>query len=627
MTNKSHHLSSSATWRYLWLLFIFVVCVLVFRFSYLERLVALQQPYEIKQNVITDQAALLINGRLSLVETQIKLFRHELELLNPDKAELQQAMVSMFDLYLDLLQIRWIDLNGQERVRLNRSKSTKITVVPPEGLQNKADRYYIQAAKNLGEEEIFVSRIDLNVEQGKVQDPLKPTIRAVMQAKLPQIGSGYLVINFDLNSLLKQLATLNQPNIQLLVAAGEERWILHPDQTRQWTKDLATTRSDIRSDLPNLLALIKQQKVVQGTALNNHLYSALSIPSDTEQIGGLQSLYVLTQTTAALLPALKRQAFLFAALTSLATGLVGLVLLMLYARHLKQVRRLGQSLQQERDNLQNALERQSSLINQLAEAKKLSSLSVMVAGLAHELNTPVGATQLALSNHASLLDRLIKNIHEGLTKSALDSFVDQSQKSLHQAQHNNQRAIELIQGFKRLTFERATEELNTFNVAERINDLCLSMQGLMNKKNIYVNANIPADICLTGYAGAFSQTVQTILSNAIEHAFDNLAGARIELACEENEESVILTISDNGKGITEQELPHIFEPFVTSKRHQQHIGLGLHMARVWMQEAFVGHIDVSSKCNMGTTFTLTFRQLRKQHDEIASSNLSHSPFM
>ena len=110
-----------ARWRYLWLFFVVLVCALVFRLAFVDRLNELKQPYEVRQGALIDQAALLINTRLSLVETQIRLFRDELELHNPAQAELEPAMTSMFKLYSDTLQVRWINEQGFEQVRLNKT--------------------------------------------------------------------------------------------------------------------------------------------------------------------------------------------------------------------------------------------------------------------------------------------------------------------------------------------------------------------------------------------------------------------------------------------------------------------------------------------------------------------------
>ena len=610
-----------ARWRYLWLFFVVLMCALVFRLAFVDRLNELKQPYEIRQGALIDQAALIINTRLSLVETQIRLFRHELELLKPAQAELEPAMISMFKLYSDTLQVRWIDEQGFEQVRLNKTADDNVVAVPTDELQNKRNRYYVEAGLALVNDDVFISQIDLNVEQGKVERPFQPTLRSVIKTRLTSMGKGLLVINFDLRSLLNEVAALTETNIQLLVAAGEDRWIVHPDKNQLWRRDLNLEAAGIETDLPKLERLIEDDGLAQGAEHNNLLYAAQRIASPYKGESSLQDIVVISQTAPLVISTLKNQATLWAALLGVATGIAGVILLSLYSRHLRAVNELSVKLELERDNLKTTLERQSSLINELAETKKLSSLSIMVAGLAHELNTPVGATQLAISSQASLLDKLIENKNTGLTKSAFDNYLEQSGKSLQHARHNNQRAIELIQSFKRLTFERANNELNTFNVAQHLDDLCKSMHGLLHKQNIRLERKLPNHITLIGYAGAFSQIVQIIISNAIDHAFENMAGACLELSCEYRGRDVVVTIRDNGKGIKADELPHIFEPFVTSKRQQEHTGLGLHMARVWIEQAFSGDIKVDSSPGVGTTFELTYRSARKLAEQVAKDTM------
>ncbi|SFU03628.1 hypothetical protein SAMN04487854_1431, partial [Pseudoalteromonas lipolytica] len=252
-----------ARWRYLWLFFVVLVCALVFRLAFVDRFNELKQPYEIGQGALIDQAALLINTRLSLVETQIRLFRHELELLNPTQAELEPAMISMFKLYSDTLQVRWIDTQGFERVRLNKSANSSVVAVPTDELQNKRKRYYVEAGLALANDDVFISQIDLNVEQGKVEWPFQPTLRGVIKASLASMGDGLLVINFDLRSLLNEVAALSETNIQLLVAAGKDRWIVHPDQSQLWRSDLKLGATGIETDLPKLARLIEDDGLAQ----------------------------------------------------------------------------------------------------------------------------------------------------------------------------------------------------------------------------------------------------------------------------------------------------------------------------------------------------------------------------
>ncbi|OFI33553.1 hypothetical protein BFC17_04665 [Alteromonas lipolytica] len=598
-----------ARWRYLSVLFIVFVCVLVGHFTYQQHYNDLKRPLEIKQNALTDQTALRINARLSLVDTQIRLFRHELTLLNPEQSELEQVMFSMFRIYSDLLQARWIDLTGKEQVRVDRTPDNEVIKVATEMLQNKSRRYYFTAGMALSWEQVFISQIDLNVENGQVQRPLQPTLRAVIKASLPSMGEGLLVINFDLRSLLSQLQALNQADNELLIGAGDYRWIVHPEPGKTWHADLAEKRADIVTDLPEIAAKIKAGNLVQGDELNNQLFTVQTLLTTANSEGGLQDIHIIARTPAELLPAVKRQAIVFASIITFVTALGGLSILYAYWRHLTQLNKLSQSVQNERNNLQQALQRQSTLIEELAEAKKLSSLSVMVAGLAHELNTPVGATQLALSNQERLLEKLITQKQTGLTKTAFESFLSDSQQSLEQAQHNNRRAVELIQGFKRLTFERANDELNTFNVGQHLNDLCHSMKGLLKRSNVRLESDIPADITLTGYAGAFTQIVQICISNAIEHAFKGMSGACITIKSKAQNDRILVTIADNGVGIARDVMPFIFDPFYTSQRNNQHTGLGLHMAKVWLEEAFNGTISVDSTLGKGTVFTLSFNQL------------------
>ncbi|NVK55056.1 MAG: HAMP domain-containing histidine kinase [Alteromonadaceae bacterium] len=595
-------------WRALWLLFALIVSVLIYRYVYNDDIAEVKREIEIIQNSQTNQAALLINRQISLASTLIRLFKHELGLIEPSAGDIEKAFLTMFNVYPDILQVRWVGLSGNEKIRIDRLRTGEAVSVNPAQLQNKWNRYYVQEGLKLRPDEVFISEIDLNVENGLVQIPYQPTFRAVMQAQQAELGRGLLIINFDLRALIAELEALGQDESQLLVAAGSSRWIVHPDPNRLWHPDLGLTGAGIASDEPAILERMLPRQQLMGNVQGDSLYTALTLPSSYDIENGLQTLFIVAKTPAALLVKYRQQAKMTALMAALAIGLLGIAILLLYMRYTASLRHLNKALQVQRDRLRKSLDQQTTLISELAESKKLSSLSIMVAGLAHELNTPIGATKLALSSQESRLKKLIDNAETGLTKNAFDAFIAESKQTLAQARNNNQRAIDLVSTFKTLTFKRANDELCTFDAAEQIIDLLESMQSIFNKCKAEVSNLAQPPIKLCGFPGAFSQIIQIFITNALEHAFDGVSSGEMEIDCFPMDNNVVVTIGDNGKGIDDKLIPKLFDPFFTTRRDDHHTGLGLHMAKLWIEQAFDGQISVTQSYLGGAEFTLVFSQ-------------------
>lgn len=591
----------------LWAIFVVLVCLIAGLSFYEERMAEYNSPVLSANNNLVDAAALLVSRKIAEVETTMRVFKTETTILQPDLPELVNSFKVLFDVYPDIMQVRWLDADGYEQIRLDKNEQLGLVIeTKASNLQDKSNRYYFTAGTALDENELFLSQIDLNVENGVIQTPIQPTIRAVSKASHRELGNGMLVINYNLKSLLQNLRLLNDPNTSIKIAAGTTRWVVHPDRSKEWSPDLKLQPANILIDEPALWHQITTNSAVPNQVIANHLYATLSIPSSYTKSGGLQDIHIVAKSRDGLLSDFRYRAIRFAGLASMLIAIIGYLVWFIYAKHYRKLKTLSDQLAQEKITLKKALEQQTYLISELAESKKLSSLSIMIAGLAHELNTPVGATQLALSNQSKQLQALLNLIKTGLTREAFEQSIEGLNQSLGLAQDNNQRAIELIRGFKRLTFERAKDQVQLFNVLNVINDLVRSMRGLLKKKGVDVVVDINDNFEINGFSGAFSQIIQMIIVNALEHAFHSTQSGQISIRAERQEACLVVYIKDNGKGIPDDVIPHLFEPFYTTRRNSQHTGLGLHLAQVWIQQAFDGEIKVNSKLKVGAEFILRF---------------------
>jgi signal transduction histidine kinase len=222
----------------------------------------------------------------------------------------------------------------------------------------------------------------------------------------------------------------------------------------------------------------------------------------------------------------------------------------------------------------------------------------MVAGLAHEMHTPLGGVRMALSSCKIWLDKEIKqHPSDGLEK--IDS-------SLLIAEKNLVRALDVVSSFKRIVSDRTAQDMQAFFFHNVVNDILFTYKPVLKKRaDIHIESECPEDIDMLGYPGVISQIIQNLVDNALDHAFQRLDKGVIALTAKKEQDHLILVISDNGRGLSPEIKMHIFEPFFTTGRTKQHTGLGLHLVSQWVNKLMNGRIEVTSELGVGTTFTLT----------------------
>ncbi len=266
-----------------------------------------------------------------------------------------------------------------------------------------------------------------------------------------------------------------------------------------------------------------------------------------------------------------------------------------------------QKERQQSNELQEAYKTLQDTQKQLVESEKMASLGGLIAGMAHEINTPLGISITAIS----LLNVKATDIAEKIEKSsvkktemiaALKQFVEISQIVLS----NLERTSRLVQSFKQTAVDQSIEEIRTFNVYEYLNELVFSLQPQFRGRNIKIKFICKESLELASYPGAIAQVVTNLIMNALIHAYEQESKGEITLDVSEDEaSSVVLILSDDGKGIAEENLNKIFEPFFTTKRNKGGTGLGLHIVYNIITQKLKGRISCNSKIGEGTRFEIT----------------------
>jgi len=248
--------------------------------------------------------------------------------------------------------------------------------------------------------------------------------------------------------------------------------------------------------------------------------------------------------------------------------------------------------------LRNLRDTQASLI----EAEKLAALGRLVAGVAHEVNNPVGISLTV----ASALDRKTANfaaeVERGdLRRSSLNEFLGTSRDASAQLVANLNRAAELIQSFKQVAADRNYSDQRTFDLADLTEQVVLSLRPGLRKRNLMLNVECQPNLVMTSYPGPYGQVLTNLFLNAVAHAFPDGRSGVVDIKVRESgKDNVEIIFSDNGCGMSLDVRRRAFDPFFTTRRDQGGTGLGLHIVYSIVTNRLGGRLDLDSEPGGGT---------------------------
>jgi signal transduction histidine kinase len=259
----------------------------------------------------------------------------------------------------------------------------------------------------------------------------------------------------------------------------------------------------------------------------------------------------------------------------------------------------------ERLEQQNAAlkEAQSELVRQ----EKLASLGRLVAGVAHEINTPLGICVTATSHLVQELKLTRQELEAGeLTEESLATFFDVVDQSLRIMTTNTQRAAALVRSFKQVAVDQSSDDLRTFNLHTYLNEVLLSLQPKLKGRAVKVDLQCPADLVLDSFPGAVSQIVTNMVVNSLVHGYERDQKGTITIRVAQDGEMVNFDYADDGAGMDEDTLSKLFEPFFTTKRGNGGSGLGAHILFNLATGALGGHVRAESAPGAGLRYYLKF---------------------
>ena len=250
---------------------------------------------------------------------------------------------------------------------------------------------------------------------------------------------------------------------------------------------------------------------------------------------------------------------------------------------------------------------------ELVQSEKLAALGSLVAGIAHELNTPIGNGVMAVTTLHDQTAQFRGEMAAGLKRSSLESFVRNVEDATRIASRNLERAAELVSSFKQVAVDQTSSQRRSFELSEVVDEIVVTLHPTLKRTPFVLRQIVPLGLVLDSYPGPLGQVLANLINNALRHGLDGLDEGEIVIAAHgQDEKWIVLSVADNGKGIVESMIPRIFEPFVTTRLGSGGTGLGLHIVYNIVSGVLGGRIDVSSIEGKGATFTLTLPRVAPQ---------------
>ena len=244
----------------------------------------------------------------------------------------------------------------------------------------------------------------------------------------------------------------------------------------------------------------------------------------------------------------------------------------------------------------------------LVESEKMAALGNLVAGIAHEVNTPLGIALTSVSNCKEELSNIYRDFeNEELTEQGFKDFEAICSEGLNLAETSLMRAADLVQDFKRTSADQTSLEIEEIALDEYIPRVCNPLKPMLRKEQVELSIDVTPNLVITTCPGIIAQLLTNLISNAQRHAFGpsvNNDVNRVSVSCSRTDKGIVISVQDNGKGIPENLHKKVFEPFYTTARDKGGTGLGLNILYNLVRQKFKGEIGLKSSPGEGTTLTV-----------------------
>lgn len=289
------------------------------------------------------------------------------------------------------------------------------------------------------------------------------------------------------------------------------------------------------------------------------------------------------------------------------------------AELIRKTRQYQKDLELANRQLHSSLETLERTQDHLVQSEKMAALGELVAGVAHEINTPVGVGVTAASFLDVKTDEFKKIYASGaLKKSELDDYLQTVQEASRSILINMERAAALISSFKQVAADQSCENTRKFNLKAYIDEILLSLQPRYKKTNHKIEVICDPAIELDSFPGAFSQILSNMITNSLIHGFEGVERGTIQMEITQGADTLVLTYRDNGRGMTREQKKKVFDPFYTTRRGLGGTGLGMSIVFNLVTQTLKGRIKCDSSPGNGVCFTMTLPRFREGGDACRS---------
>ncbi|MEE2729607.1 MAG: ATP-binding protein [Pseudomonadota bacterium] len=263
-------------------------------------------------------------------------------------------------------------------------------------------------------------------------------------------------------------------------------------------------------------------------------------------------------------------------------------------------------LQQSMTVLSDTVENLRATQGKLVEQEKMASLGSLVAGVAHEINTPIGVGITASSHLAQSFRELSEKFESGsLTKRDFAEAMGEMKETVQMISKNLERSAALVKSFKMVAVDQSTDDVRAFDVKEYFDSVLMSLNPKLKRTRHRVRLEVPDDLTIVSSPGALSQIITNLVMNSLLHGFEGMDSGEITMRVHRDQDGLVFDYFDNGRGIAESIRDRIFDPFVTTARSKGGSGLGTHILYNLVTQVLSGTVVLLSDTAPGVHFRIS----------------------
>ncbi len=282
------------------------------------------------------------------------------------------------------------------------------------------------------------------------------------------------------------------------------------------------------------------------------------------------------------------------------------------AELIKEKRQYQSDLEEANKELNISLDTIERAKDRLVQSEKMAALGGLVAGVAHEINTPVGVGVTAASFLDAKTSEFKKVFSSGeLKKSELESYLEVVEEVSNSILINMERAAELISSFKQVAVDQSSENRRIFNLKQYMSEVLLSLKPRYKKTGHSIEVDCDENIELNSFPGVFSQILNNMIINSLIHGFKDMENGTIKINITRQKDSIVFIYSDDGRGMDEDQKEKTFDPFYTTMRGNGGTGLGMSIVFNLITQTLKGSIDIESSPGKGVSFIMKFPEHRE----------------